>query len=154
MTLENRTINTKPRKQTISMQNYNEIANLFKGDKFVQDELKRIKPNSDASGLLIYLADMHENKELSEEQIKGIKNSKQLQRLLQVSIEYKKKVALDIETQSAVKGLLHFNKSAWLYREMSTAEIIKLADTPYIKIDKEIERLTKKYNRQTFEKVV
>ena len=149
--LDEKILPKKPKKITISMQQFNELKNLFGNDTYIMNTLRDVKPNTNVVNLFDYIADMHEHKELTEEQLKGIENSRQLQRMLRISIDYRKKVAIDVETQANVKNLLHFNKTPWLYNKMSTNEIIMLSETPFNDISVTIDKLITKYNRKTFE---
>lgn len=139
------------RKQTLSMQQYNELLNIFKSDDYVLNALKTAKPNTDISNLLDYIADMHENKELTEGQMKAIKASKQLQNMLRIAIDYRKKQAIDVETQASVRNILHFNKTPWLYREMTTQEIITLSETPFNQIEGVVNEMVENHQKPRFD---
>ena len=75
---------------TLSMQEYNALHEIFKGDIYVLGQLKVSAPETDVSELLDHIANLWENKELTNQQVSSIENNKYLMRQLRLSIEDRK----------------------------------------------------------------
>lgn len=140
------------RKITLSMQEYNALHEIFKGDIYVLGQLKVSAPETDVSELLDHIANLWENKELTNQQVSSIENNKYLMRQLRLSIEDRKKSVIDVETRSAVMNILHFNNSKWLYPKLTSNEVIEISKTKFSEMKEKLEELTAKYNRKTFDK--